>query len=101
MIASLRRKSRTRSILTRGFTTRLRRIGTIWRLTICGQSTRTVKTQKSSVTGRISYEISMAIKANDVDPLVGGVISTDDQVRQHAAGAAGVGAARAAVSYKR
>ena len=34
----------------------------------------------------------MAIEANDVDPLVGGVISSDDQVGPGAGGAPGGGA---------
>jgi len=41
----------------------------------------------------------MAIKTNHVDPVVGGVISADDQVGQRATGASGVGAAGSAADH--
>jgi hypothetical protein len=45
------------------------------------------------------YEIAMAIKANHVDPVVGGVVPTDDQAGQRAARKAGIGAAGAAADH--
>jgi hypothetical protein len=43
----------------------------------------------------------MAIEANDDDSVVGGVVSTDDQVGQRAAGTAGSGAVGASANRDR
>jgi hypothetical protein len=66
---------------------------------ICGESIKTAKTQKSSATGINDYENAMALKTNHVDPVVGGVISADDQTGQRATGASGVGAAGSAANH--
>jgi hypothetical protein len=42
----------------------------------------------------------MAIKANHVDSVVGGVIPPNDQAGQRAAGTSGIGAAGAAANHK-
>jgi len=49
----------------------------------------------------MSYETTMAIETNDVDPVVGGVVPPDDQAGQHAAGKTGVGAVGAAANCDR
>src|SRR5688500_10042869 len=41
----------------------------------------------------------MAIEADDVDPVVGGFVPSDDQAGQRAAGASGLGAAGSAASF--
>ena len=43
----------------------------------------------------------MAIKANDVDPVVGGFVPSDNQAGSRAGGASGFGAAGAAAGEQR
>jgi hypothetical protein len=43
----------------------------------------------------------MAIKANDADPVVGGVVPSDNQARQRTAGANGISADGAAADHDR